>query len=91
MEAAPADIVFEPEIPRSQVPTAAVAQRDRPGGFQPRKLPPGLEPGLFESGAWAPTDFTFPYGTHVCEVEIDPETGVVAHRPLFRWSTTWAP
>lgn len=41
------------------------------------KLPAGIEPGLFESGVFAPEDNTYPYGTHVCEVEVDPETGVV--------------
>ncbi|HEY3067890.1 MAG TPA: xanthine dehydrogenase family protein molybdopterin-binding subunit [Methylomirabilota bacterium] len=45
--------------------------------FQVSKLPPGLEPGLYESGTFAPTADTFPNGCHVCEVEIDPDTGVV--------------
>ena len=36
-----------------------------------------LEPGLKESAFWDPTNFTFPAGVHICEVEIDPETGVV--------------
>ena len=35
-----------------------------------------LEPGLKESAFWDPTNFTFPAGVHICEVEIDPETGV---------------
>ena len=36
-----------------------------------------LEPGLEESAFYDPANFTFPAGTHVCEVEVDPETGVV--------------
>jgi carbon-monoxide dehydrogenase large subunit len=36
-----------------------------------------LEPGLKESAFWDPTNFTFPAGVHICEVEIDPDTGVV--------------
>lgn len=36
---------------------------------------PGEEGGLVESGEFVPTAVTFPNGTHVCEVEIDPETG----------------
>ena len=36
-----------------------------------------LEPGLNEMAFYDPTNFTFPAGTHICEVEIDPETGVV--------------
>jgi carbon-monoxide dehydrogenase large subunit len=35
-----------------------------------------LEPGLKEGAFYDPTNFTFPAGVHVCEVEIDPDTGV---------------
>jgi carbon-monoxide dehydrogenase large subunit len=34
-----------------------------------------LEPGLKEGAFWDPTNFTFPAGCHICEVEVDPETG----------------
>ena len=37
--------------------------------------PPGFELGLDEWAAWSPPAPTFPNGTHVCEVEIDPDTG----------------
>jgi carbon-monoxide dehydrogenase large subunit len=36
-----------------------------------------LEPGLDETAFFDPTNFTYPAGTHICEVEIDPDTGVV--------------
>ena len=36
-----------------------------------------LEPGLNETAFYDPTNFTFPNGTYICEVEIDPATGVV--------------
>ena len=36
-----------------------------------------LEPGLSEKAFYDPPNFTYPAGTHVCEVEVDPETGVV--------------
>src|SRR4051812_5607686 len=36
-----------------------------------------LEPGLNEMAFYDPSNFTFPAGTHICEVEIDPDTGVV--------------
>jgi carbon-monoxide dehydrogenase large subunit len=36
-----------------------------------------LEPGLEETAFYDPKNFTFPSGCHVCEVEIDPDTGVV--------------
>jgi carbon-monoxide dehydrogenase large subunit len=35
-----------------------------------------LEPGLTEKAFYDPVNFTYPAGTHICEVEIDPETGV---------------
>ncbi len=38
-------------------------------------LPPGLEPGLDATRFFEPSNFTFPFGTHVCVVEIDEETG----------------
>ena len=34
-----------------------------------------LEPGLNESAFYDPTNFTFPAGSHICELEIDPDTG----------------
>jgi len=36
-----------------------------------------LEPGLDEAAFYDPKNFTFPSGTHVCEVEIDQDTGEV--------------
>ncbi|CAN0566819.1 unnamed protein product, partial [Laminaria digitata] len=45
--------------------------------FLPAKLPPGTEPGLFETATFAPKQDTYPNGSHVCEVEIDPDTGTV--------------
>lgn len=43
--------------------------------YIPHKYPAGLEPGLEEGAVYDPMNFTFPAGCHVCEVEIDPETG----------------
>jgi carbon-monoxide dehydrogenase large subunit len=40
-------------------------------------LPAGMEPGLKEGAFYDPTNFTFPGGTYICEVEVDPETGKV--------------
>ncbi len=34
-----------------------------------------LEPGLNENAFYDPTNFTYPSGTYICEVEVDPETG----------------
>ncbi len=43
--------------------------------FQMQKLPPGMEPGLYETATYRAYSGNFPNGCHVCEVEIDPETG----------------
>ena len=40
-------------------------------------LPEGEEPGLIESSFFDPANFSFPAGSHIAEVEIDPETGHV--------------
>jgi carbon-monoxide dehydrogenase large subunit len=45
--------------------------------FQPARLPKGLSPGLMESSTYAPEKPTYPNGCHVCEVEVDPQTGEV--------------
>jgi carbon-monoxide dehydrogenase large subunit len=45
--------------------------------FRAGNLPPGFEGGLYETGTFAPSDFTYPNGSHVCEVEIDAETGAL--------------
>ena len=42
-----------------------------------------LEPGLKESAFYDPTNFTFPAGVHVCELELDPQTGIVS---IERWT-----
>jgi carbon-monoxide dehydrogenase large subunit len=41
-------------------------------------MPEGVEPGLEESSFHDPTNFTFPFGAHVCTVEVDPDTGEVS-------------
>ena len=45
--------------------------------YVPANYPPDLEPGLSEKAFYDPPNFTYPAGAHICEVEIDPETGVV--------------
>ncbi|MGA9320195.1 MAG: xanthine dehydrogenase family protein molybdopterin-binding subunit [Xanthobacteraceae bacterium] len=55
------------------LPLAAVAQ----SLHRPMFLPPQFEVGLEASGTFAAEPSNFPNGCHVCEVEIDPETGVV--------------
>ncbi|WP_265516394.1 xanthine dehydrogenase family protein molybdopterin-binding subunit [Nitratireductor luteus] len=43
--------------------------------YTAHNLPEGMEPGLKEGAFYDPTNFTFPAGCYICEVEVDPETG----------------
>ena len=81
LEAALADIVFD-------AGRFSVAGTDRAVGieavartsFLAAKLPPGSELGLAAAAIIPPGGATFPNGCHVAEVEIDPQTGIVAVR-----------
>ena len=76
MEADESDIVIEngelkvagtdKTLPWFQVALAA---------YTAHNLPPGMEPGLKEGAFYDPSNFTFPAGCYICEVEVDPETG----------------
>jgi aerobic carbon-monoxide dehydrogenase large subunit len=44
--------------------------------YTAHNLPAGMEPGLKEGAFYDPTNFTFPAGCYICEVEVDPDTGV---------------
>ena len=79
LEAAEADIEF-----KDGKFTVAGTDRSKAFGevalaaYVPHNYPlDKLEPGLDETAFYDPTNFTYPAGTHICEVEIDPETGVV--------------
>jgi carbon-monoxide dehydrogenase large subunit len=57
-----------------KIPFAQVALT----AYVPHNYPLGeLEPGLNETAFYDPTNFTFPAGTYICEVEVDPATGAV--------------
>ncbi|WP_333833496.1 xanthine dehydrogenase family protein molybdopterin-binding subunit, partial [Rubrimonas sp.] len=79
LEAAEADIAFEngaftvagtdKKITFGEVALAA---------YVPHKYPlDTVEPGLEETAFYDPKNFTFPSGAYACEVEVDPDTGVV--------------
>ncbi len=79
MEASEADIVFEDGAFK-------VAGTDKSTAFGevalaayvPHNYPiETVEPGLEETAFYDPKNFTFPAGTYVCEVEVDPDTGAV--------------
>ncbi len=67
-----ADSVFRVAGTDLQLDLFAVAQAAR----DPAKLPPGMTPGLDVTKQRVPPAATFPNGCHICEVEIDPDTGV---------------
>ncbi len=78
LEAAEADVVFADGRFAVVGTDRAVTIKDvARTAFQPAQLPPGLEPGLYETGTFSPKQDTWPNGCHVCEVEVDPDTGAV--------------
>ncbi|HIG39313.1 MAG: xanthine dehydrogenase family protein molybdopterin-binding subunit [bacterium] len=46
--------------------------------YVPHDYPDDLEPGLAEKAFYDPQNFTYPAGCYICEVEIDPATGVTS-------------
>ncbi len=79
LEAADTDVVFENGEFKvagtdKKVPWGSVSLT----AYVPHNYPlDKLEPGLNENAFYDPTNFTYPSGTYICEVEIDPETGKV--------------
>ncbi len=78
LEAADTDMVFENGEFKvagtdKKVPWASVTLT----AYVPHNYPlDKLEPGLNENAFYDPANFTFPAGSYVCEVEVDPQTGV---------------
>jgi len=78
LEAAEADIVFgDGRFAVAGTDRAVALKEVARAAFQPAQLPPGLEPGLYETGTFSPPADTWPNGCHVCELEIDEATGAV--------------
>ena len=40
-------------------------------------MPDGVDPGFEASSFFDPSNFVFPFGTHIAQVEVDPETGEI--------------
>ncbi|MDO8362819.1 MAG: molybdopterin-dependent oxidoreductase [Actinomycetota bacterium] len=59
--------------PERSMPLAAIAFE----AFTAHNLPDGLEPNLEAHVTYDPPNFSWPFGTHICTVEIDVETGQV--------------
>ncbi|MET0146212.1 MAG: xanthine dehydrogenase family protein molybdopterin-binding subunit [Ilumatobacteraceae bacterium] len=59
--------------PESTMPLAAIAFE----AFSAHNLPEGLEPNLECGVSYDPPNFSWPFGTHICVVEVDTETGAI--------------
>jgi aerobic carbon-monoxide dehydrogenase large subunit len=77
LEAAEADIVFKDgKFSVAGTDKSAAWGDVALNAYTAHKFPgQELEPGLKETSFYDPTNFTFPAGCHICEVEVDPETG----------------
>jgi len=85
--AASATGVSEPVVPVGQAPAGALPEPQTEGrtsltiqeialaAHVAKEIPPDTEPGLSATYFFEPKNFTFPFGTHICVVEIDKETG----------------
>jgi len=78
LEAAPGDIDFTDSVftvtgTDRRIAFAAVAQ----AAYAAHNLPPDVEPGLQDTAVYDPPNFAFSNGAHVCELEIDPDTGQI--------------
>ncbi|MFW6184651.1 MAG: xanthine dehydrogenase family protein molybdopterin-binding subunit, partial [Chloroflexota bacterium] len=80
LEADPEDVVFEDgKVFVKGAPDTAKTIQDIAGaaalGYD---LPQGEEPFLDDTSYYDPPNCTFPFGTHLCQVEVDAETGEIA-------------
>lgn len=79
LEASDADVVFEggKAYVKGAPDKAKTIQELALAASVGYNLPRGMEPFFDETSYYDPPNCTFPFGTHVCTVEVDPETGQV--------------
>jgi aerobic carbon-monoxide dehydrogenase large subunit len=71
-------IFADGKISAKESPKKSVAFGDAvSAAYVAKSLPPNMEPGLDATSFFEPPNFTYPFGTHICVVEIDAETGDV--------------
>ena len=76
LEAAPEDLAFDEGVFTIAGTDRRIAIKEiARAAIDPAKIPAGMEPGLAESAVYTGTMMNFPNGCHVCELEIDPDTG----------------
>jgi carbon-monoxide dehydrogenase large subunit len=77
LEAAAADIEFaDGEFRIAGTDRIASLAEIATASFDDAKRPEDVEPGLYSSEDFRPEAPTFPNGCHICELEVDPDTGV---------------
>ncbi|MGP1396680.1 MAG: xanthine dehydrogenase family protein molybdopterin-binding subunit [Inquilinaceae bacterium] len=77
LEASEADIEFKDgKFTVSGTDRFKTIQECAFAAYVPHNYPADLEPGLEETAFYDPANFTFPAGTQICEVEVDPDTGM---------------
>ena len=80
LEAAEADMVYEDGkmFVRGAPANAKTFQEIALASYLASSLPEGMEPGLEATSFFDPPNFTWPFGTHVAIVEVDPDSGAVS-------------
>src|SRR5690606_8257813 len=77
MEVKPEDVTFEDGTYFAKGTNRSVGFDEVvKAAFKPNKLPKDMDIGMFETATWTSKAPNIPNTFHVCEVEIDPETGV---------------
>lgn len=72
------DVDFNEGVFTSRATNASVTIKDvAKAASQPAKLPKGMEPSLVATAVYDNRNTNYPNGCHVCELEIDPDTGQV--------------
>lgn len=78
LEAATADILFDDGVFTVTGTDRSITLPDvAKASYLPAKMPREMDMGLAEGAIIVPPGPTYPNGAHACEVEIDPDTGVV--------------
>ncbi|MDG2033295.1 MAG: molybdopterin-dependent oxidoreductase, partial [Rhodospirillales bacterium] len=78
LEAAEADIEFDRGRFQIAGTDKQVGIQDvAKAAFTPSAVPPGMEIGLYENATYTPEAASYPNGCHICEVDIDEDTGKV--------------
>ncbi|MDA8194085.1 MAG: molybdopterin-dependent oxidoreductase [Thermaerobacter sp.] len=79
LEVSPEDVVFEDGVfhPEGVLDRQATFAEVTIQAYLAWNLPQGVEPSLEASAYYDPTNFTYPFGTHIAQVSVDADTGEV--------------